>query len=212
MSPDQIDIGAVFARKYEADDEDWGRSSGPGSDAFYNIPYRGFLEAFIRLNGIGSIVDIGCGDWQFSRYVNFRGARYLGLDVVESVVARNKRLFSSANVDFAVAPPGLEALPAADLLIMKDVLQHLPSPLIMRYRDEVFPRFRYALITNSYRKLDTPSNVDIEVGGFRCLDLTQAPFSIRAPYVLQFGVHIAEELRTLLIHNPAAAPQAPAAP
>jgi SAM-dependent methyltransferase len=198
---DQLELKKAFTSKYESDDQDWERNSGPGSEPFYTIPYRAFLEQFLRLNGIGTVLDIGCGDWQFSRFVNFSGVQYLGLDIVESVVAGNQARFARPNVRFALAPADIRDLPQADLLIMKDVLQHLPDAEIMRYRDEVFPRFRYCLITNSFRKAGAGMNHDVPPGGFRCLDLSAAPYEIAGANVLQFPSAHYEELRTLLIVN-----------
>ena len=188
----------AFRRHYENDSSEWGNSSGPGSDAYYNIPYRAFLEQFIRNNDIRSVVDVGCGDWTFSRFVNFAGVRYQGYDVVESVVERNRTRFGSATVRFDRMPDDLAEVPAADLLIMKDVLQHLPNHEISRHRAGLFDRFPRCLLTNSYRKRDAVRNIDIHYGEFRCLDLNAAPYHFGGTYLLEFATPLWEELRTLL--------------
>ena len=46
------------------------------------------------------------------------------------------------------------------------------------------PRFRWVLLTNSFEKLDTPHNIDIEAGGFRGPEPTAAPYHLRGAYVL----------------------------
>ena len=91
--------------------------------------------------------------------------------------------------------------PAAALLIIKDVLQHQDNACILDFYRQVIPRYRMCLITNSYRKVDTPMNVDTCTGGFRCLDLREAPYFWRGAYVLQFTTGVWEEVRTLLILN-----------
>jgi SAM-dependent methyltransferase len=194
-----------FRRHYEDDGSDWGNSSGAGSDAYYTIPYRAFLERFIRMNGIRSIVDIGCGDWMFSRFINFDHLSYRGYDVVESVVDRNRARFASSNVQFDLMPDDLSQVPSADLLVMKDVLQHLPDREIVRHRTELFDRFPRCLLTNSYRKIDTRRNVDILHGEFRCLDLNAAPYEFGGTYLLELSTPLWEELRTLL-YVPAPSP------
>src|SRR6478735_6812488 len=60
----------------------WHGGSGPGSLPSVNRPYVRFLHGFLRANQIQTVVDLGCGDWQFSRRIDWGGARYLGLDVV----------------------------------------------------------------------------------------------------------------------------------
>ncbi len=195
----------AFRKHYEDPDSAWGNTSGPGSDAFYTTDYRGFLSKFIRLNGVRSVVDIGCGDWQFSRFIDFADARYLGLDLVESVIERNAARYAGHGIEFRVMPADMTHVPGGDLLIMKDVLQHLSNDLVFAFFRTVFPKFRWCLLTNSYRKLDTPANVDIPNGSFRCLDLTAEPFEFRGTYVMEFGSSVWERVRTLLLAGQPAA-------
>lgn len=204
---DHQQLARVFSAKYSGEDGDWNGSSGPGSDPFYTLPYRAFLEEFLRLNAIGSMVDIGCGDWQFSRFLDLRGIDYHGFDLAGAVVERNRRLFGSDRVRFDVMPEELDALPGAHLLVMKDVLQHLSLAQIARFREIVFPKYIFCLLTNSYAKLEhdgrpTPQNTDVTPGGFRCLDLRMAPFHLPGAYVLRFPAGTREELRTLLVQRP----------
>jgi len=57
-----------FARHYETDA--WIGGSGIGSHAVNTQGYVRFLQRFIRANGVKSVVDFGCGDWQFSRAID----------------------------------------------------------------------------------------------------------------------------------------------
>jgi SAM-dependent methyltransferase len=188
----------AFRLHYESEESDWGGHSGEGSRPQWNIDYRVFLERFIKMNNIRSVVDIGCGDWQFSRFIDFSAVRYYGFDVVKSVVKRNKLLFESESVTFHEMPDILDNIPTADLLIMKDVLQHLPDSDIEHYKINLFNRFPKCLISNSYEKIDTPKNIDIESGGFRCLDLNDVPYLFNGTYVLEFWTPLWERIRTML--------------
>jgi SAM-dependent methyltransferase len=188
----------AFRRHYESESSDWGGHSGGGSDPYWNIDYRAFLERFIRLNGVRSIVDIGCGDWQFSRFINLEGVRYHGFDVVKSVVDRNRSRYASDSVTFEEMPRDFRDVPAADLLVMKDVLQHLPDEEIIRHKRDLFVRYPRCLLSNSYRKVHTPINVDIPVGGFRSLDLNADPYNFGGHYVLEFSSPLWEQIRTML--------------
>ena len=186
-----------FQKFYDGSDSQWGNSSGPGSDSFHTTDYRALITKFIRLNSISSIVDIGCGDWQFSRFIDMGGANYVGLDVVRSVVERNRIKYESANVNFGLMPDRLDNIPQADLLIMKDVLQHLPNSMIFEFQKSVFAKFKHCLLTNSFKKLDTTCNIDIPAGEFRCLDLLASPFNFRGTYILEFGSSVWEHIRVL---------------
>lgn len=191
----------IFRIHYEDDSSSWGKQSGSGSSPFYTIDYRCFIDKFVRLNRINSIVDIGCGDWQFSRFLNLQGVNYLGIDVVPSVIAKNKELYRDKNVDFCLAPDEVSLIPGGDLLIMKDVLQHFPNAEIIKYSTLVFPKFKHCLITNSYEKLQSLVNTDISFGEFRCLDLSSPPFSFRGSYVLEFSSPLWERIRTFSYYN-----------
>ena len=206
MATDRSELTRIFTGKYDGSDGDWAGTSGPGSDPYYNIPYRAFLESFLRMNCIGSMVDIGCGDWQFSRYLDLGGIDYLGLDLVEQVVARNRERFGTPSIRFEVMPERLEDVPGAHLLVIKDVLQHLEITEVIRFRDIVFPKFDFCLVTNSFSKVAhdgtmMPVNIGIAPGDFRCLDPRAQPFGIAGAYVLRFNTGASEELRTLLVQR-----------
>jgi hypothetical protein len=188
----------AFRRHYETSESHWGGHSGGGSHPYWNIDYRAFLERYIVLNDIKSIVDIGYGDWQFSRFINFGDIRYYGFDVVESVVDRNRTIYSSRTINFDIMPVDLSKVPQADLLIMKDVLQHLPDTEILRYKNNLFSRYPRCLLTNSYHKVQTPRNVDISYGSFRSLDLNAPPYEFGGEYVLEFSTPLWEQTRTML--------------
>ncbi len=191
----------AFRRHYEDTTSDWSNSSGGGSHPYFTIEYRAFLDKFIRMNNVKTILDIGCGDWQFTKYLNFEGIGYIGLDVVPSVVKKNIERYAAKNIRFAIMPEDFSRLPAADLLIMKDVLQHFPNREIMRFAKEVFPSFKFCLLTNSYVKINTRTNTDVAFGGFRCLDLSAPPYSFDGCYVLEFSSSMWERLRTFCIYR-----------
>jgi SAM-dependent methyltransferase len=176
----------------------WGRGSGNGSHPAATAEYRNFLERFIVMNDITSIVDVGCGDWQSSRYTSFGNATYTGLDVVESLIETNTANFGSDAVDFRLMPDDPRDLPTAQLILMKDVLQHLTDSQIIFYRDHVFPRYPYCLITNSWRAIKYPQNVPILPGQFRSLDLNAAPYFFGGAYVVE-SWNEWERIRTMLL-------------
>ena len=188
----------VFNSFYDGTRRDWGGSSGPGSYPEFTIGYRLFLERFIVMNRVTSITDIGCGDWQFSRFLNFNGARYIGYDVVENLIAHNNTRFASHDISFQRMPENIRSVVGGDLLIIKDVLQHLPTDMIKEYVRIICPKFKTCLLTNSFEKLNTPLNTDIKAGDFRCLDLKEAPFSFRGSYVYEYWTCAWERIRTFL--------------
>jgi SAM-dependent methyltransferase len=175
----------VFERIYRNDL--WHGGSGPGSLPRVNRPYVRFLQRFLRHNQIRTVVDLGCGDWQFSRGIDWGDAQYLGLDVVPHVLERNRRRYGRRTVEFGASPADAKDVPAADLLIVKDVFQHLCNGTVGAYVN-VFPKFKYVLVTNCSQKSRHLMNTDIADGGFRPIDLRLPPFAVPMASVLEFGM------------------------
>jgi hypothetical protein len=45
----------------------WNGGSGPGSNPENILTYITFLQKFLHSNNITSILDLGCGDWQYMK-------------------------------------------------------------------------------------------------------------------------------------------------
>ena len=72
-------------------------------------------------------MDLGCGDWASSRLVDWSGIDYLGLDVVPVAIEHCRTHYRRPGVRFEVFDLVEETRRLADLLICKEVLQHLPN-------------------------------------------------------------------------------------
>ena len=164
----------------------WGNGSGEGSHPRHTAGYIAFLQGFLAEHRVRSVVDFGCGDWQFSQLIDWSGIRYTGFDIVRPVVEENQRRFASDNVGFRLIPDGGVELPAADLLIVKDVLQHWSDEAVHAFLPTI-RRFPLALITNCANPRGPTVNRPIGDGGFRCLDLRAAPYHRPAEEVFTFA-------------------------
>lgn len=172
-----------FAEIYAKNE--WLYGSGEGSLATHTKGYRRFLQSFLEQKHISSVADMGCGDWQFSQLINWSGIRYQGYDVVPSVISSNQEKFSKDNISFTLYSGNPAELPTADLLIAKDVLQHLPNQTILDFLP-ILSKYKYALLTNCINPKGETNNIDIEAGGFRYLDLRLTPFNLKARQVYSF--------------------------
>jgi len=162
----------------------WDGGSGPGSLPSSTVQYRAFIENFIYENDIKTVTDLGCGDWQFSRYINWSSVNYTGMDVVESLVARNNKVFGSENIKFILSE-SYDSLPGGDLLICKEVLQHLPIAIIHDYLRTIAERYRFALITNSVAP-GAHVNYEISPGDYRPLRIDLPPFNARGANIFSY--------------------------
>jgi SAM-dependent methyltransferase len=179
----------AFQRIYESDH--WKGGSGEGSDVEATSAYRSVLQAILGGRDIARVVDAGCGDWQFSRLVDWTGIRYTGIDIVPDVVAANTAAFGHDGTDFVSGDIRTETLPPADLLICKDVLQHWDLASIHAFLARNLGRYRYALITNDIASVhidDAMLNAEIPIGAWRPLDLERPPFSLRPVWRYDFDI------------------------
>jgi SAM-dependent methyltransferase len=160
----------------------YGAALGGGASPEYTEKYRRFLHDFIKKYKIKSVLDCGCGDWSFSRLIDWSGINYTGIDVVSSVIEENKKRYANGNISFIKADILLaEELPPADLAIIKDVLQHWSNSTILQFLPKL-GRFKYVLFVNSYAKV----NHDCETGDTRPLNLKAQPFNLKVKEVLRY--------------------------
>jgi len=179
-------VREVFSEIYRTNT--WTYGSGEGSLPIHTRGYVRYLQRFLSRNRVRSVLDFGCGDWQFSRLIDWSGVEYCGVDIVPEVVRRNECEFARENVRFAQFDEDPSSLPAADLLIVKDVLQHWPDEQVREFLP-VIGRHRFALITNCVNPQGMQRNEDTAVGGFRYLDLRLAPFNLDWEEVCSFENH-----------------------
>ncbi len=173
----------IFNEIYEKNK--WGYGSGLGSVPQYTAPYRIFLSNFMKSNGIKSVLDVGCGDWQISSLIDWSDVNYIGMDV-SSVVLTNTSRFAADNIRFIEGDAVHDELPRADLLILKDVLQHWSNTDILRFLPKMrqFPR---ALVTNGFDAAALAlTNQDISSGGYRPVDLKASPFNMHGTDVFWY--------------------------
>jgi SAM-dependent methyltransferase len=163
----------------------WGHGSGEGSLPENTEIYRQFLEQFIRDKQIKSVVDFGCGDWQFSSLIDWGNVQYVGLDVVDSLIDHHNKTYRSGNIQFRSIDGIPDELPDADLILIKDVLQHWSNQTIMAFIPKI-AKYKYALITNCINPKDATDNHDIQEGDFHYLDLRKPPFSYNMYKVLEY--------------------------
>lgn len=157
-----------------------------GSNIEITQEYVDFIQEFMHEKNIRTVVDIGCGDWSFSRYLDWSGIEYLGIDIVKMVIDRNEKLFAGDSIHFIHGDAKEIDLPQADLMVCKDVFQHLSNEDILSLLKQTH-KFKHCLITNFVdRRTLSSSNPNIKTGHFHYIDLSKAPFNLTGEKVLNF--------------------------
>ena len=160
----------------------WGKdvagkgTSGTGSTLEITREYRAYVEDFVKKHRVKSVVDAGCGDWSFSSAMDWGNASYLGVDIASDVIAAVRNKHEKGRIKFQVGDI-TDELPAAELLISKDVLQHLSNELVHKFiRNNLRKgKYKWVILTNDRGS----ENRDVASGGYRAIDLAAPPFEVR---------------------------------
>lgn len=200
---------SVFSKIYR--EKLWGSGSkleplsGKGSNADVALPYVNFVQSIISKYKISTVLDVGHGDWVMWRDYKFEDTNYMGVDVAHGLSAQIAKSFGTKNRKFLQISAD-ESLPDADLLLCKDVLQHLSLDDINAFLSQL-SKFNYVIICNDISGLVTSlhkarhylqirsrfrvlckfrspfysvsfpfNNSNIETGGYRGLDLEDSYF------------------------------------
>lgn len=185
----------IFSQIYEKGI--WGISSDPlqpffsgsGSRQDYIIsPYINAVREFLfQFKTKPTILDIGCGDFYVGSKIREYCADYIACDIVPSLIEYNQKKFASLNVIFKVLDCVEDDLPVADIVIIRQVFQHLSNKQICKILKN-FYKYNFAIVTEHVPGLISYEyNLDKIPGPNTRLEfnsgvvLTKPPFNLR-PY------------------------------
>jgi len=201
---------SVFTHIYE--NRIWGEGSlsnplsGSGSNPDNAKPYVDFVKEITLSYELTSVLDVGHGDWAMWRDYKFDGIKYIGVDVATGISRRMTEKYGNKSKIFIQIEKEAK-LPDAELLICKDVLQHLSLKDMEPFLSQI-TKFPYLILCNAiYLKMPISreiryifqlrtrikallsrkspffavslrrNNSGISTGGFRGLDLEDRFFS-----------------------------------
>ncbi len=149
------------------------------------IPYLNEVQFFFDSFKTPLIVcDLGCGDFNIgSKLVKFT-KKYVGIDIVESLVERNIKKYKFHNLDFLCKNIAIDILPEADCVIIRQVLQHLSNNEIIKILEQL-KKYKYIILTEHLPDTEFISNIDIISGqGIRLkknsgVNILEAPFNFK---------------------------------
>jgi hypothetical protein len=113
-------------------------------------------------------------------------------------VLANIKKYASENVLFCELDAVTDELPFAELVIMKDVIQHWSNDEIVQFLPKL-KNFKFALITNGFpHQAMSRVNTNIQAGGWRPIDLTAAPFNLGGAYVFSY---VGDEIKRIFLYS-----------
>lgn len=153
--------------------------SGAGSDLVQTEIIRREIPRIISQYGIDSILDAPCGDWCWMRKVDLGVKHYMGVDIVEQLIAINTKEFGRPGIEFLSADLSKDALPKVDLIFSRDCLVHLSYTDAMKILSNFKASGAKYLLTTTFA--DRSFNTDLGDGFWRPLNKQIAPFNFPKP-------------------------------
>jgi SAM-dependent methyltransferase len=154
--------------------------SGWGSELKSTEKLRSELPFVFLKYGIGSVLDIPCGDFNWMKEVDLSYVDYIGADIVPDLVNMNKNKFP--RMDFRVLDLTADKLPQVDLIFVRDCLGHLSNENLSKaVKNMIDSKSKYLLVT-SFTKHS--ANRDIPDGSWRPINLMVAPYYLKPIYLI----------------------------
>jgi SAM-dependent methyltransferase len=184
----------LFEKIYETGA--WGKSndplqpyfSGSGSHTDEIVsPYLKAMEGF--LGGFDKkprVVDLGCGDFSIGSKLRHLCDDYIACDIVPKLIDFNHQKFASFNVDFRILDLTKDELPTAEIVFIRQVLQHLSNKQILQALPQLSSKYQYLVLTEHLpSNSDFQPNLELSVGKEVRLQfnsgivLTSPPFNLK---------------------------------
>lgn len=179
----------VFSRIYRVNQ--WGGKdglfhSGNGSTTDHIVtPYVRKIGDFLRnLPTSPTIVDLGCGDFQVGNHFVNSCSQYIAVDIVSDLIELHRSGGYPEHVTFLCLDIIEDPLPAGDVCLIRQVLQHLSNSQIVRILRKlhsfpiVFITEHYPSSTNVVPNLDKVHGSTIRLFFNSGVYLEHPPFNV----------------------------------
>ena len=158
-----------------------------GSGSHHTEIVNSYIEALINffksLKESLVVCDLGCGDFNIGKQIVSHSKTYFAIDIVDTLIQRNKQLYSADNLDFQCLDISKDELPNGDCIILRQVLQHLSNTEIQRIVLKI-QKYKYVILTEHIPVSKHTPNKDIISGqGIRLkkhsgVNLIEEPFNL----------------------------------
>ena len=157
-------------------------------------------------HALATVVDLGCGDFRVGRRICSPSYKYVGVDIVPSLIDQLNVSFGSDNASFRHLNIVDQIPPDGDLCLIRQVLQHLSNAEIERVLRNV-QKYRYLIISEhiplfpEHFNLDKPHGPDIRLSKNSGVFLDEPPFSLNVENLLTVPIGINQTIQTVIVRN-----------
>ena len=146
--------------------------------------YINHVISFIKKTNCLSILDLGCGDFSVGKSFAPHLEKYYAADVSNLVIDQNKNKYKDLNVEFIHLDASTDAIPKVDLIIVRQVLQHLSNKDINKVLNNINQsKPKYLCITEHLpieksfsSNIDKPTDLGIRLSLGSGVRIEDAPF------------------------------------
>lgn len=173
--------------------------SGSGSHNDQITEYAKTVYEFISSNKIHEIVEVGCGDFNVSNKIlklmdaASHDFSYTGYDVVKPLIKRNNLNYGSPRINFVYKDSCVGKIKAGELLIIRQVLQHLSNRSIKQIIDK-FKNYKYIIVSEQqiaakHEKMIIP-NIDKQTDQKTRIEINSAVYLDKEPFNCKINCRI----------------------
>jgi SAM-dependent methyltransferase len=153
--------------------------SGPGSGVLRTSVFRDEIAILFSNLRVRSLLDAGCGDFNWMKELRFGFGKYIGVDIVPELIDTNAQKYGNEIRTFINVDITTDELPQTDAILCRDCLVHFSfADALAAIRNFKKSKSRYLLATTF---VEFSENADIRTGEWRQLNLQRPPFNFPEP-------------------------------
>ena len=168
-------------------------------------PYLSAVTAFLTsFKTPLTVCDLGCGDFNVGKALVQHTEKYIAVDIVPKLIARNKEKFRAPNLEFQCLDIAVAGLPSADCAIVRQVLQHLCNTEIQSIANKL-AAYKYVILTEHIPEGGFIPNKDIISGqGNRMkkqsgVNLSAPPFNFKVQKETQLSAVVLNDGKGVIV-------------
>jgi|TARA_B100001093_G_C26844989_1_gene1022327 SAM-dependent methyltransferase len=135
-----------------------------------------------------SVLDLGCGDFEVGKHFIPYVKNYIAADVSSIMIEQNKRRFPDTGVNFVHLDGSKNKIPSVDIILLRQVLQHLSNDDIKNMLKNINQSGAKCLcltehlpINEKFRSnIDKPTSAGIRLGLGSGVNIEEYPFKFNA--------------------------------
>lgn len=170
----------------------WGKNenderlySGEGShDPHLTDEYIKVIKDLLISFDNPSVLDLGCGDFEVGKNFIPYVKNYIAADVSSIMIEQNKKRFSDSSVRFLHLDGSKDQIPKVDIILLRQVLQHLSNDDIENMLNNITLSGAKCLCVTEHlpidekfvSNIDKPTGVGIRLGLGSGIDVEKYPF------------------------------------